>query len=141
MTLRPMDTSTETPPGPSPLPAPERGGRRRGAVLVTGAAGEVGHGLILALHAAGRHDVVAIDVRKLDRSVRDQCLETYVGDICDTSLLGRSARDVRDHVRSIHLAALLSTRAEFTPETAHDVNVGGHDQPAPARGRAGAVAR
>ncbi len=104
--------------------APDRGGRRSAAILVTGAAGEVGHGLIQSLLAAGRQDVVAIDVRKLDREIRDRCLETYVGDICDKSLLGRLLA-MYEITEIFHLAALLSTRAEFTPETAHDVNVGG----------------
>jgi nucleoside-diphosphate-sugar epimerase len=106
------------------IPNPDRGGRRSAATLVTGAAGEVGQGLVHALHEAGRSDVVAIDVRKLDRSIRDACMETYVGDICDRSLLGRLLA-MYEITEIFHLAALLSTRAEFTPETAHEVNVGG----------------
>ncbi|NNM26669.1 MAG: NAD-dependent epimerase/dehydratase family protein, partial [Phycisphaerales bacterium] len=100
------------------------GARRNSAILVTGAAGEVGHGLIQSLAAAGRRDVVAIDVRKPDRSLRDVCQETYVGDICDGSLLTRLLA-MYEITEIYHLAALLSTRAEFTPETAHEVNVGG----------------
>jgi len=100
------------------------GSRRNTAVLITGAGGEVGHGLIRALHAAGNRNVVAIDIRKLDHELRDQCMESLVGDICDSSLLARLL--AMFEIREIyHLAALLSTRAEFTPETAHEVNVGG----------------
>ena len=103
---------------------PDRGGRRSTAILITGAGGEVGHGLIESLHTAGRRDIVAMDLRKLDRELRDKCMETFVGDICDTALLERLL--AMFEIREIyHLAALLSTRAEFTPETAHDVNVGG----------------
>jgi nucleoside-diphosphate-sugar epimerase len=76
------------------------------------------------LHAAGRQDVVAIDVRKLEHDLRDRCLETYVGDICDQTLLERLLA-MYEITEIYHLAALLSTRAEFTPETAHEVNVGG----------------
>lgn len=100
------------------------GERRNSAILVTGAGGEVGHGLIHALHAAGRHDIVAIDIRELPADLRSKCQATFVGDICDQFLLGRLL--AMYEIRVIyHLAALLSTRAEFTPETAHDVNVGG----------------
>jgi nucleoside-diphosphate-sugar epimerase len=107
---------------PTPRPAP--GGRRNSAVLITGAGGEVGHGLIKALHERGRRDVIGLDVRKLDREQRALCMETLVGDICDAALLGRLLATF-EITEVFHLAALLSTRAEFTPETAHDVNVGG----------------
>ncbi|MBK8977332.1 MAG: NAD-dependent epimerase/dehydratase family protein [Planctomycetes bacterium] len=101
-----------------------QGSRRSSAVLITGAGGEVGHGLIRALHDRGRRDIVAIDLRDLDPDIRAMCMQTVVGDICDAMLLGRLL--AMFELREIyHLAALLSTRAEFTPETAHDVNVGG----------------
>ncbi len=100
-----------------------RGSRRANAVLVTGAAGEVGHGLITALSDAGR-DVVVIDVRELDASMRERCRDTHVGDICDPALLERLLAMYKI-TEIYHLAALLSTRAEYTPETAHEVNVGG----------------
>ncbi|MCA8943524.1 MAG: NAD-dependent epimerase/dehydratase family protein [Planctomycetes bacterium] len=100
------------------------GGRRNSAVLITGAGGEVGHGLIRALRERGREDIVALDIRKLDRGIRDLCMETFVGDICDHALTGRLLATF-EITEIFHLAALLSTRAEFTPETAHDVNVGG----------------
>ena len=58
-----------------------RGGRRSGAVLVTGAGGEVGHGLITAMHESGRRDLVAIDIRKLEHDLRDRCQETFVGEL------------------------------------------------------------
>ena len=100
------------------------GERRSSAVLITGAGGEVGHGLIDALHAAGRDDIVALDIRELPAEQRAKCSDAFVGDICDGALLGRLL--AMYEIREIyHLAALLSTRAEFTPETAHDVNVGG----------------
>ena len=107
-----LDHADLTPTGstddePATATAPIHGTRRQAAVLVTGAAGEVGHGLIQALHRQGRDDVVAIDVRKLDRSVRDECLETYVGDICDSSLLERLLA-MYEITEIYHLAALLS---------------------------------
>jgi nucleoside-diphosphate-sugar epimerase len=104
--------------------AHSRGSRRHAAILVTGAAGEVGHGLIGALAGRGRAGIVAIDVRDVDPSLRPMCMESYVGDICDGALLSRLLA-MYEITEIYHLAALLSTRAEFTPETAHDVNVGG----------------
>ncbi len=98
--------------------------RRTTATLITGAGGEVGHGLIRALHERGDRRVVALDIRELDASLRPLCHEAYVGDICDSALLGRLLA-MYEITEIYHLAALLSTRAEFTPETAHDVNVGG----------------
>ncbi|MEM9084021.1 MAG: NAD-dependent epimerase/dehydratase family protein, partial [Planctomycetota bacterium] len=99
------------------------GDRRQQAILITGANGEVGHGLIRAL--ADRDEaLVAIDLREIDPELRPLVQETFVGDICDTFLLGRLMA-MYEITEVYHLAALLSTRAEFTPETAHDVNVGG----------------
>jgi len=109
---------------PRSEPPIDRGGRRQGAVLVTGAGGEVGHGLLQALHAGGRRDIVAIDVRALEPHVAALCREACVGDICDAALLGRLLATY-EITEIHHLAALLSTRGEFTPEIAHDVNVGG----------------
>ena len=110
----------------TPLDAhsPQRGTRRSAAVLITGAGGEVGHGLIHALHAQGRRDIVAIDIRKLPPDISRLCQESPHGDICDTALLGRLLA-MYEITEIHHLAALLSTRGEFTPETAHEVNVTG----------------
>lgn len=116
--------ATTTTEDPMTRSASERGGRRSQAILVTGASGEVGHGLLSALHAQGHADLVAIDVRSPGEEVKALCRETYVGDICDTTLLERLLA-MYEITEIFHLAALLSTRAEFTPETAHEVNVGG----------------
>jgi nucleoside-diphosphate-sugar epimerase len=99
------------------------GHRREKVVLITGAGGEMGHGLIDRLAAAGR-PIVVVDIRELDPEVRAKCRSSYVGDICDPGLLERlHAQYEVDEI--FHLAALLSTRGEFAPETAHQVNVGG----------------
>ena len=101
---------------------------RNQAILITGAGGEVGHGLIRALSnaASGGNGagVVALDVRELDPELRERCMETFVGDICDRSLLARLIA-MFEITEVYHLAALLSTRGEFVPETAHQVNVEG----------------
>jgi threonine 3-dehydrogenase len=98
--------------------------RRKPVVLVTGASGEMGHGLIERLSERGGLDILALDIRELPQEIRSRCAHTIVGDILDQFLLGRLVSEFEIHA-VFHLAALLSTRSEFTPETAHQVNVGG----------------
>ncbi|NNE42925.1 MAG: NAD-dependent epimerase/dehydratase family protein [Gemmatimonadetes bacterium] len=96
---------------------------RKEAVLVTGANGEIGHGLIERL-AAGGDLVVALDIRAMDPDLGRRCHEVIEGSILDRELLDNLVS--RYEFRAIyHLAALLSTRAEFTPRAGHDVNVQG----------------
>ena len=105
-------------------PAATPMGGRDPAILVTGASGEVGHGLIAALRAAGRERIVALDVRELDDPQRALCRSSYVGDIRDGDLV----RDViREHEidEVYHLAAILSSTAEENLALAHEVNVNG----------------
>ncbi|MBI1734015.1 MAG: NAD-dependent epimerase/dehydratase family protein [Candidatus Rokubacteria bacterium] len=97
---------------------------RKPVVLVTGASGEVGYGLIHALAERGTADVLALDLRPLDPAVARQCAAVRIGDILDRHLLDRVRGEFEISV-VFHLAALLSTRAEFVPETAHAVNVQG----------------
>jgi threonine 3-dehydrogenase len=98
--------------------------RRKPVVLVTGASGEMGHGLITRLAERGGQDLLALDIKELAPELKAMCSRTLVGDILDENLLGRLVSEFEIHA-IFHLAALLSTRSEFTPETAHAVNVGG----------------
>ncbi len=100
---------------------------RKPAVLVTGANGEVGFGLIeqfAQMSTMRDMDIIALDLKKLDRKLRDMCSAFIVGDILDDNLLQRLVSEYEIHA-VYHLAALLSTRSEFTPDTAHRVNVDG----------------
>ena len=97
---------------------------RRPMVLVTGGSGEMAHGLIHRFAESGTVDVVALDVRPLDPEVTRRCAVSLTGDIRDRRLLERLRSEFEIHA-IYHLAAILSTRAEFVPEAAHDVNVGG----------------
>jgi len=91
--------------------------------LITGANGEIGHGLIEHLRRNGTA-VVALDLKPIDESLRPHCHAHIAGDILDDFLMGRLVSEYE--INAIyHLAALLSTRAEYTPETAHSVNVEG----------------
>jgi nucleoside-diphosphate-sugar epimerase len=97
---------------------------RREVVLITGANGEIGHGLITYLGGKGNVDIVALDVQPLDKSLRCFCQTFIQGDILDNMLLGRLVAEYE--IRTIyHLASILSTKAEYNPETAHKVNVEG----------------
>ena len=96
---------------------------RTPVVLVTGAGGEIGHGLITRLAAAGR-TIVTIDIAPLDPALAKLVRREVTGSITDTGLLERVLAEFEIDL-VFHLAALLSTRSEFTPVTAHEVNVEG----------------
>lgn len=97
---------------------------RKPVVLITGAGGEIGHGLITRLSAAGDRPIITLDLNPLDAEISGQVLREFTGSILDTGLLERILAEFEiDTV--FHLAALLSTRSEFTPTTAHQVNVEG----------------
>jgi threonine 3-dehydrogenase len=97
---------------------------RKPVVLVTGAAGEMGHALIQRLAEMAAFDVLALDLHPLDPELARCCTAVRVGDILDHHLLDRLMAEFEISV-VFHLAALLSTRGEFVPETAHEVNVQG----------------
>lgn len=97
---------------------------RKEVVLITGASGEIGHGLITYLGQKEDVRVVAMDVQPLPESLRPYCERFIMGDILDGMLLGRLV--VEFEIRTIyHLASILSTKAEYNPETAHRINVEG----------------
>ena len=97
---------------------------RKPVVLITGANGEMGHGLIERLSHNGGFDILALDIKAIDPELIGLCAHTIVGDVLDRRMLDRLVSEFEIHA-IFHLAALLSTRAEFTPETAHEVNVQG----------------
>src|SRR5450830_1730589 len=101
-----------------------RGGPvRKPVVLITGAGGEIGHGLVTRLAASGS-PIVTLDVSPLDASLAPLVAREFTGSITDASLLDRVLAEYEVD-RIFHLAALLSARSEFTPVTAHHVNVEG----------------
>ena len=97
---------------------------RKPVVLITGAGGEIGHGLIERLagqsERASSRSTSPASIRrspsKVDREI--------TGSILDRAVLERILAEFRVEL-VFHLAALLSTRAEFTPVSAHQVNVEG----------------
>ncbi|MGQ0732481.1 MAG: NAD-dependent epimerase/dehydratase family protein [Acidobacteriota bacterium] len=97
---------------------------RKPVVFITGAGGEIGHSLVERLVATGRDAIVTLDLNPLEPSLAGLVLREFTGSIGDRNLLDRILSEFEiDTV--YHLAALLSTRSEFTPLMAHQVNVEG----------------
>lgn len=97
---------------------------RKPVVLITGAGGEIGHGLIEQLSHQRDRAIVTLDVSPLDRTISRKVDREITGSILDRAVLERILAEYQVEL-VIHLAALLSTRSEFTPVTAHQVNVEG----------------
>jgi nucleoside-diphosphate-sugar epimerase len=97
---------------------------RKPVVVITGAGGEIGHGLIDRFAERGDRRIVTIDVARLDDTIARKVDREITGSIVDKSLLERLMAEFEVDL-IFHLAALLSTRSEFTPVAAHEVNVEG----------------
>ena len=97
---------------------------RKPVVLITGAGGEIGHGLIAQLAQSRQRGIVTLDVNRLDPEIAARVDVEITGSILEKGILDRILATYRVEL-VFHLAALLSTRSEFTPVTAHQVNVEG----------------
>lgn len=97
---------------------------RKKVILITGASGEIGQALIEYIAKQGKQAILGLDIRPLPDLLQSYCHNSIVGDILDSSLFERLVSEYA--IEEIyHLAALLSTRSEFTPEAAHRINVQG----------------
>ena len=97
---------------------------RKPVLLISGAGGEIGHGLIERIAAEGTYGILALDLRPLEPTLTALCTDVITGNILDTSLMEQIASKY-EIAGIFHLAAMLSTRGEFIPETAHEINVQG----------------
>jgi nucleoside-diphosphate-sugar epimerase len=97
---------------------------RKPVVLITGAGGEIGHGLISRLADRPDRAIVTLDLSRLGPATASKVDREITGSILDRGVLERLLSEFRVEL-VFHLAALLSTRAEFTPVTGHQVNVEG----------------
>jgi hypothetical protein len=95
---------------------------RKPVVLITVAGGDF-HGLMAQLAGPSR-SIITLDVTPLDKALRPLVTREFTGSITDADLLDRLLAEFEVDL-IFHLAALLSTRSEFTPMTAHHVNVEG----------------
>jgi threonine 3-dehydrogenase len=97
---------------------------RKPVVLITGAGGEIGHGLVERLSRQSQRAIVTLDLARLDDTIAPLVDREITGSILDRPLLERVLAEYQVEL-IFHLAALLSTRSEFTPLSAHLVNVEG----------------
>ena len=97
---------------------------RKPVVLITGAGGEIGHGLIAHLAARGKSALDHARRQSARSDAREWCSREFTGRSWTQPLLERILSEFEVDL-VFHLAALLSTRSEFTPVTAHQVNVEG----------------
>lgn len=96
---------------------------REEVVLITGANGEIGHGLVDHLAEAGI-PIIALDLNPLDEILHSKVSQFYQGDILDQQLIAKIS--AQHKIGTIyHLASILSTKAEHNPELAHRINVDG----------------
>jgi threonine 3-dehydrogenase len=97
---------------------------RKPIILISGVNGEIGHGLVSSLYKQGIRNIIGIDLSMPDEFIQERTQDCLVGNILDRNLLERI--NAQYQIEAIyHMAALLSTRAEFSPVIAHEVNVDG----------------
>ena len=97
---------------------------RHASTLITGASGEMGHGLIERLAEQSGKPIITLDLNPLAPALAKRVRKEFTGSILETQLLERINAEYEVD-RIFHLAALLSTRSEFSPALAHKVNVEG----------------
>jgi len=96
---------------------------RKKVTLITGAVGEIGQALVEYLSSKTDKILLTLDLNPLP-GIFGSDITHVQGDILDVELLSRLVSEYEiDEI--YHLAALLSTRAEYTPHLAHRVNVEG----------------
>ena len=97
---------------------------RKKIILITGANGEIGQQLIKKLSLISDEKIVALDLNPPIEEISNLLYKNIIGNILDTKLLEQlgSSYEISE---IYHLAALLSTKAEFAPHIAHEVNVTG----------------
>jgi threonine 3-dehydrogenase len=96
---------------------------RKKVTLITGVAGEVGQALVQSLAESGASNLLTLDVKPAQPQISRYC-QHIQGDILDKGLLNRLVSEY-EILTIYHLAAMLSTRGEFIPVAAHQVNVEG----------------
>jgi threonine 3-dehydrogenase len=96
---------------------------REKVVMVTGASGEVGQALVSQLMAEENRRILTLDLVPFPLRHNGIIIDVQ-GSILDKALLDRLVSEY-ELEEIYHLAALLSTRAEFSPDAAHRVNVEG----------------
>ena len=96
----------------------------KSTILITGANGEMGHGLIKVLSKNSNKNIISLDINPIDDSIKSYISNSISGNILDNNIIEK-INNQYEITEIYHLAALLSTKAEFSPQTAQDVNVSG----------------
>ena len=91
-------------------------------ILITGANGEIGHGLIRYL-AEKKKTIIALDLNPLDEVLQPLVRHWEIGDVLNFALLEKVFEKYHFNV-VFHLASILSTKAATNPELAQRINVG-----------------
>lgn len=95
---------------------------RKKVTLITGANGEIGTELINYFSKSTDKNIISLDLQPLNNSSKVQ--SHFTASILDKEILKHI--DAEYEITEIyHLAAILSTKAEFSPIIANDVNVNG----------------
>ena len=87
---------------------------REKITLITGANGEIGQELIKKLSKNKTIKLVALDLHPIENNISDLLYEKIIGNILDNNLLEQIG-STYEITEIYHLAALLSTRSEFSP--------------------------
>lgn len=96
---------------------------RKNVILITGASGEIGQALLEHFLQTDTNAILTLDLNPIPAAYAGRVTH-ILGDILDQKLFARLVTQYElDSI--FHLAALLSTRAEFSPQLAHQVNVDG----------------
>ncbi|MDX1415911.1 MAG: NAD-dependent epimerase/dehydratase family protein [Candidatus Promineifilaceae bacterium] len=96
---------------------------RKRVILITGAAGEIGQALIRKYAEDGQAELLTLDLHALPEELKGTTTH-IIGDVLDQKLFARLVTEYEIDM-IFHMAALLSTRSEFAPDLAHQVNVNG----------------
>ena len=96
---------------------------QKSAILITGANGEMGRGLIQSLGNNGKR-IITLDLQPISDPISEMIDTQIVGSILDKELL-KKLNNKYVFSTIYHLAAILSTQAEKNLQLAHSVNVEG----------------
>ena len=94
------------------------------SILITGANGEMGHGLIKKLSKLKNKNIICLDINNVNNQIKPLVAASINGSILDENIISL-INDKYKITQIYHLAALLSSKAEHSPQLAQDVNVNG----------------
>ena len=95
---------------------------RKKVILITGSNGEIGNNLVNYLAKSTNDSILSLDLQPLSDS--SKVTKHLIGSILNKEII--EDINAEYEISSIyHLAAMLSTKSEFTPYSANEENVNG----------------